>query len=72
MKTIQINHYPATFSFKVRKDLPEFQFNCPVRNKILLYQLKKQRIDSPCHSYEDYGVDIVIPTETGEIWELGS
>lgn len=72
MKTIIIQHYPANMTFKVKKELPEFTFNCPVRNKILLYQLKKQQIDSPCHSYSDYGVDCIEVFDGGEIWEIGS
>ena len=72
MKTIIIQHYPANMTFKVMKELPEFTFNCPVRNKILLYQLKKQQIDSPCHSYSDYGVDCIEVFDGGEIWEIGS
>jgi len=72
MKTIIIEHYPTTMTFKVRKELPEFTFNCPVRNEILHRQLKKQKVDSPCHSYSDYGVDCIESFDGGEVWEIGS
>ncbi len=72
MKTIIINDYPATFTFKVRKELPEFTFDCPVRNAILHYQLRKQQIDSPCHGYSEYGVDAIEVFEGGEEWIIGS
>jgi hypothetical protein len=72
MKTIIVDTYPATLLFKVRKELPEFKFNCPVRNKILHYQMKKQQVDSPCHLYTDYGVDSIEITPYGEIWQVGS
>ena len=71
-KRIIIQHYPATFYFDVRKDLPEFDGYCPVRQEILLRQLRRQKIDSPCHSYTDYVVEIVEPILGGEIWQLGS
>lgn len=72
MKTIIIETYPAPMTFKVKKELPEFTFNCPVRNKILLYQLKKQKVNSPCHGYSEYGVDCITTFDGGEVWEIGS
>ena len=82
MKTIIIQDYPTDMCFKVRKELPEFTFNCPVRNKILHYQLKKQKVDSPCHAYSDYGVEFIEQNnvynevtdkfEDIEYWEIGS
>lgn len=71
-KRIIIHDYPATFYFDVRKDLPEFNEFCPVRQKILLRQLKRQNIDSPCHSYNDYVIEMVEPYYNGEIWIIGS
>lgn len=72
MKTIIINHYPATFTFKVNGELPPFTFGCPVRNEILHCQLLKQKIESPCHAYDEYGVDEVEVFEGGEEWFIGS
>lgn len=43
-----------------------------VRNRLLIKNMKKLRINSPCHVYEDYIVETVIKTENGEIWHLGS
>ena len=40
--------------------------------KLLLKNLKKYKIDSPCHLYTDYIVESVYPTDDGEIWFLGS
>jgi hypothetical protein len=72
MKTIIITDYPANFTFKVRKDLPAFDEYCEVRQEILLRQLRRQNIDSPCHAYTDYGIDEVITFDGGEQWILGS
>lgn len=77
MKTIIVLDYPQTFGFKIRKELPTFDGeNCDVRNKILLRQLKKQKISSPCHLYTDYVVGVVEPfdngTISGEVWHLCS
>lgn len=72
MKIIIVEHYPANMTFKVIKELPEFTFNCPVRNKILHRQLKKNKVDSPCHLYTDYGVDLIEIFDGGEIWHIGS
>lgn len=71
-KRIIIQDYPATFYFDVRKDLPEFEDFCPVRQEILLRQLKRHHIDSPCHSYDEYVVEMVEPILGGEIWIIGS
>ena len=71
-KRIIIQDYPATFFFDVRKDLPEFDEQCEVRDKILLRQLRRQNIDSPCHSYNEYVVEMVEPILGGEIWIIGS
>lgn len=43
-----------------------------IRQKLLLRYLKKLRIYSFGHAYEDYVVEIVTETEDGEIWQLGS
>lgn len=75
MKKITIEHYPATFSFNTRAKLPKFNrnsYSCKVRQKLLLKNLKKFNIDSPCHAYEDYVVELVHKTSNGEIWRLGS
>jgi hypothetical protein len=71
-KRIIIQDYPATFFFDVRKELPEFNDSCDVRQEILLRQLKRQNIDSPCHSYNEYVVEMVEPILGGEIWIIGS
>ena len=82
MKTIFIDDYPTNMCFDVRKELPEFTGDCPVRNKILHYQLKKQNVDSPCHAYSDYVVECVEQMnayneladkyEDIEVWVIGS
>jgi hypothetical protein len=73
MKRIVIKKYPATMVFDVRKELPEFTDGCKVRQKILLYQLKKQMIDSPSHDYKDYVIEMVEPYyNEAEEWIIGS
>lgn len=72
MKIIIINDYPATFTFKVRKELPEFNDYCEIRQEILLRQFRKQKIYSPCHSYVEYAIEMVETFDGGEEWILGS
>lgn len=83
MKTIKIDGYPAYFEFKIKTKLPRFVSSgtigkdylceyCDIRNTLLLKYLKKLKINSPCHGYEDYVVEMVTETEDGEIWQLGS
>lgn len=75
---ITIKYYPQTFSFNTITKLPPFNNDdpdyeiCEVRQRLLLKNLKKYKIDSPCHLYTDYIVEIVYPTDDGEIWFLGS
>ena len=71
-KNITIQEYPATFYFDVRKDLPDFDDYCKVRQEILLRQFKRQNIDSPCHGYNEYVISMVEPILGGEIWILSS
>lgn len=81
-KTIKIDGYPAHFEFKIRAKLPKFISSgtigkdydceyCEVRNHLLLKYLKRLKINSPYHEYEDYVVEVVTETEDGEIWQLG-
>jgi hypothetical protein len=69
---ITVVAYPDTFSFVTRQSLPEFKWNCPVRNKILLKQLRKLNVDSPCHLWTDYGVEEIVKKYGQEFWYLGS
>jgi len=71
-KQILILDYPTNMTFQVRKDLPEFDEYCDVRQKILLYQLRKQKIESPMHHYTDYVIEAVVPMKDSEIWIIGS
>ena len=77
-QTITIKDYPQTFSFTTITKLAPFNNDdpddesCEVRQKLLLRNLKKYNIDSPCHEYTDYIVERVYPTDNGEIWFLGS
>jgi hypothetical protein len=69
---ITVVGYPDTFSFITRQELPEFDWNCPVRRKILHKKLKELNVDSPYHSWTDYGVDEVVKKYGQEFWYLGS
>ena len=77
-QTITIKDYPQTFSFTTITKLKPFNNDdpdiesCEVRQRLLLKNLKKYKIDSPCHLYTDYVVESVYPTDNGEIWFLGS
>ncbi len=71
MKII-IRDYPSTFSFNLEKKLPKFQYGCHVRTRIVQQQIVQQQIETPFHEPSDYTVEVIIPFEGGEVWELGS
>ena len=71
-KRIIIDYYPATIYFDVKKQLPPFEYGCKVRQEILLRQLKRWDVNSPCHAYSDYIIEAVDPYYDGEIWIIGS
>ena len=70
-KKIIVEHYPESMMFYVKNKLPKFKFNCPVRNKILHYQMNKEKVTAN-HDYSDYGVDNVEIIKDGEVWHIGS
>jgi len=73
MKTIIVSGYPATFYFRVKKELPTFTYACEVRQKILLRQFKNQNVYSPCHGYDEYVIFAIekFGNEV-EVWHLES
>jgi hypothetical protein len=72
MKQIIVSEYPKTFYFKVKKELPTFDYACKVRGEILLRQLKKQNIDCGIHHPSDFIVEVIEQYDNVEIWHLGS
>jgi hypothetical protein len=78
MKTeIRIEYYPSNINFSVNKALPDFKFGCQTRRKLLISAMKKMKVPSPVHAYEDYIVEAVKKTkkangQTVEVWYLGS
>jgi hypothetical protein len=75
MKTITICHYPQTFSFKTKKELPPFEYGCQIRTKLAEQAMRRHNIYSPSHGYDEYIVETVdINTENPnhELWYLGS
>lgn len=77
-KLIVIQDYPTTFAFTTNETLTDFneETGCSLRDRILQDELKRQKIDSPHHSYADYIVEIVDATILEgveiELWTLGS
>lgn len=69
---ITVVDYPDTFSFITREELPEFEWNCSVRNKILHKKMRELDINSPYHAWTDYGVEEVVKKYGQEFWYLGS
>ena len=72
---ITICEYPQTFTFKTKKVLPPFTYGCKIRTMLAEQAMKRHKIYSPCHGYNEYVVEIVItaglpPNE--EYWYLGS
>jgi len=62
--------YPVVMSFKT-----QFEFeNDEERTKYLHKVLKKNKVDSPCHDYTDYVVEVSkkINWNTDEVWVIGS
>jgi hypothetical protein len=75
MKQIIVIDYPETFTFKVRKKMPDFEYGCEVRNKILRLELEKQNIPTDFYSYDDYAVEYVetkLEMPNYEFWYIGS
>ena len=75
MTKITICHYPQTFSFKTKKELPPFKYGCEIRTKLAEQAMRRHNTHSPCHDYDEYVVEIVdIDTEkpNQEFWQLGS
>lgn len=71
-KLIVVMGYPATFSFTTLEDFPPFEYGCEVRRKLLVKELEKQKIPSPCHGYEEYVVETIEQGDGWEQWHLGS
>jgi hypothetical protein len=74
MKQILIKDYPADMLFKVKNELPEFTYSCPVRNKILHRQIRNEiMVEQLSHYVNQYIVESIEVTEQGnEIWYIGS
>lgn len=69
---ITVLGYPDTFSFITRKELPDFEYGCEVRRSILVKKMKELGVDSPCHGYDEYVVELVEKKYGQEYWQLGS
>ena len=69
---VKVLQYPQTFEFETGVEFPPFEYGCKKRCQVLLKELKRQKIHSPMHAYEDYVVEIVKKSKFGENWELGS
>ena len=68
MKTIFID-YPTNFSFRTRKTFT----NNDERTKYLHHVLRKNKVESPCHGYNEYSVeDITWVFTESEFWIVGS
>ena len=75
MKKITICHYPATFSFTTKVELPTFEYGCEVRTKLAEKAMRRHNISSPCHGYDEYVVECVeidCENPNHEFWQLGS
>ena len=72
MKQIIVSVYPETFYFKVKKELPVFDYACKVREEILHRQLKRQNINCGIHHPTDFIVEVIESGNNYEIWHLGS
>jgi hypothetical protein len=70
---ISVIGYPSTFKFTVSKPFKPFNYDeDDGRNKILLKKMYELSVESPCHAYEDYVIEIVRKVRGGEHWFLGS
>ena len=69
MKTIFID-YPTNLSFKTKKTFASNE----ERTKHLHQVLRRKKVESPCHDYTDYVVEMVEPNKYGsfEFWIIGS
>ena len=70
---ISVIGYPSTFKFTVSKPFKPFNYDeDDGRNKILIKKMYELSVESPCHAYEDYVIEIVRKVRGGEHWFLGS
>jgi hypothetical protein len=69
---IYVVGYPTSFTFDIPGKLPRFDGSCKKRDRILRDAMKRLKVNSPNHAYEDYVVEIVEDTGNGEAWHLGS
>ena len=70
---ISIIGYPCTFKFTVSKPFKPFNYDeDDGRNELLLKKMYELAVESPCHAYEDYVIEIVRKVRGGEHWYLGS
>jgi hypothetical protein len=61
--------YPTNFSFKTRKTFTSNE----ERTKYLHQVLRKNKVESPCHGYNEYVVeDITWVFAESEFWIIGS
>jgi hypothetical protein len=61
--------YPTNFSFKTRKTFT----NNDERTNYLHQVLRRNKVDSPCHGYDEYVVEEIEPIgDTREYWVIGS
>ena len=67
MKTICIV-YPTETYLKTQKDFN----NNEERTDWLVSTMKRKKTYSPCHAYDDYVVEKVIPNGELEYWIIGS
>jgi hypothetical protein len=67
MKIICID-YPTETYFKTKKDFN----NNEERTDWLVSTMKRKKTYSPCHTYDDYVVEKVIPNGELEYWIIGS
>ena len=70
---ISVIGYPCTFKFTVSKPFKPFNYDeDDGRNELLLKKMYELAVESPCHAYEDYVIEIVRKVRGGEHWYLGS
>ena len=68
MKTIFID-YPTDFSFKTKKTFTTNE----ERTQHLQQVLRRKKVESPSHDYNDYVVEVIEPIgNTREFWLIGS
>jgi hypothetical protein len=70
---IKVVAYPSTFEFETPLSFGKFKYGCSKRTQTLIDHLENNpKLNPTFHGHEDFLVEFITKTDSGEQWELGS